>query len=638
MTDARIREGIHHLTIRAAVDVDGLITFSVSSQEPVERPGFVEILDHSPRSVRLDRIRDGGPLLREHDRKTQIGVVEKAELRGRRLYVSVRFGAGDLAQEERADVASGIRRNVSLAYRIHRAEMEPGLEGEPDRLRVLDWEPFEISLVSIPADVSVGVGRSANYDKRSGAARQEGRSVTISYRKLWELDQPERLEAMADWPETKRQNAIEAMRQLSCEQVAKNFKAPPDLLKRAIDQGHTPEQLCDAIRQHRERTADEPYHPPASSLDFERSLASRDPVFGLDQHDVRDFSLFRAIGALASGRPDEAPEEFAISDHIRRTDPQRNYQARGLTLPHSVLAGLASRSIGKTSPNTTGAALVGVEHMGGSFIGFLSPFLAVQRAGATIINATGPDLSIPRQISGSATSWVTEGAGSGEDSPAFDPVTLSPKTVRARSDMTRRMLLQSQPELEGIMTSELARSLGQAVDAAALAGGGGAAPQGILGLSGVADVTYSTASGAAERQVFLEMQDAVAATDPPMAAPGLIISSSMRSRLMGLSVDVGSGVFVATETDDPRLVRIAGIPSWVSNNTPRTEGAGSNEHVSFFADWSELLMALWSTVDIQIDPITLGDSGGLVVRAFQDIDIAVRHATSFAVTQVNPAA
>ena len=276
--------------------------------------------------------------------------------------------------------------------------------------------------------------------------------------------------------------------------------------------------------------------------------------------------------------------------------------------------------------------------MASELVGFLTPLLATRLAGATVINASGPDLSIPRQVSGSATAWVTEGSGSGESSPSFDGISMSPKTVRARADMTRRMLIQSEPQVEGLVAAELARALGQAVDAAALAGGGGAAPQGILGLSGVADVTYSTASGTAERAVFLEMQDAVAATDAPMASPGLIISSSMRSRLMGLSVDPGSGVFVATETDDPRLVRIAGIPAWVSNNTPRTEGAGSNEHVSFFADWSEMLMAVWTTLDLVPDLVSLGDSGGLVLRAFQNVDVAFRHATSFAVTQVNPTA
>jgi HK97 family phage major capsid protein len=638
--------------VRAAVDDGELVTFPVSSETPVERFDSLEVLDHSPGSIRLDRLRAAGPLLREHDRDAQTGVVEKVELRGRRLWVSVRFSSSAVAQTERADVRAGIRRNVSLAYRVHRVEPEPGEAGQLDIVRVVDWEPFEVSFVSIPADVSVGVGRSFTESTPSRRA-WKGESMTISHTQLSELGEQEFENRIADWPAPKREAAREAVRRIHLENVSRNFSGaiqrsggvPADMARRAIERGHCVEDLMQAIRDLQDKNPDNwPLEPPPCGIDFERSLAreraggARDDRYGLDHHDLNGYSLFRAVSAQAAGRPDEAGLEFAVSDHIRKVDGRRDYDPRSLSIPHSVLFGLASRSIGKVLPNTTGAGLVGIEHLAGSFIDLLTPRVAVMSMGATVINANGPDLSIPRQNSAAGVAWVDEAAGLGESSPGFDAISLSPKTARARADMTRRMLLQAEPAVEGLVAAELVRAVAQAIDSAALNGPGGVAPIGILQMSGVGSVGYDPTSGQTERQTFLALQDAVASTDAPMSAPGVIMSSSMRSRLMGLSVDPGSGVFVATETNDPDAVRIAGIRAVVSNNVPRNLGVGTNEHAIFFADWSELIVALWSSVDVMPDQVTLGDSGGLVLRAFQDIDIAAKHETSFAVTQVNPLA
>ena len=70
----------------------------------------------------------------------------------------VRFGKSALANEIFDDVENGIRRLVSVGYRIHKQESQ-GKSGGVEAVRVTDWEPYELSIVSIPADDSVGVGR-----------------------------------------------------------------------------------------------------------------------------------------------------------------------------------------------------------------------------------------------------------------------------------------------------------------------------------------------------------------------------------------------------------------------------------------------------------------------------------------------
>lgn len=151
---------------RAAVNEDSrTVELSFSSETPYERWWGVEILDHQKKSIRLDRLKSGGPLLVDHDTSDIVGVIESvridSDLTGRAV---VRFGKSVRAEEVYLDVKDGIRRNVSVGYVIHRADEVPGSDKAQPTYRITDWEPLEVSLVSVPADASVGVGRSADEE------------------------------------------------------------------------------------------------------------------------------------------------------------------------------------------------------------------------------------------------------------------------------------------------------------------------------------------------------------------------------------------------------------------------------------------------------------------------------------------
>jgi phage head maturation protease len=133
------------------------VELAFSSETPVPRIYGDEILDHSASSVDLTRLRNGAPLLMDHVHGDQIGVVESARIDPDRVgRALVRFGSGARANEIFNDVADGIRRNVSVGYRVIDVQDDGG-----DSYRVTRWQPYEISVVSVPADASVGVGRAA---------------------------------------------------------------------------------------------------------------------------------------------------------------------------------------------------------------------------------------------------------------------------------------------------------------------------------------------------------------------------------------------------------------------------------------------------------------------------------------------
>jgi hypothetical protein len=130
-------------------------TIPVSSESPVERWWGTEILDHSPETIDMARLQDGAPLLLDHDPTRQIGVIEGASLGAdKRLNATVRFSRSSLGEEVFQDVLDGIRRNVSIGYRIN------DLKEEAEGIYRAAFSPMEISVVSVPADAGVGFGRS----------------------------------------------------------------------------------------------------------------------------------------------------------------------------------------------------------------------------------------------------------------------------------------------------------------------------------------------------------------------------------------------------------------------------------------------------------------------------------------------
>ena len=154
------------------------VQIAVSSEEPVERSFGTEILDHNERSIDLSFARSGSmPLLLDHDPRQQIGVVEDVRLDGsaRRLRATVRFGRNGLAKEVFDDVVDGIRSNVSVGYHVNSM-----VEDGEASYRVDNWLPMEVSVVSIPADRTVGVGRAAEAPPAKPKTETRKEETTMS--------------------------------------------------------------------------------------------------------------------------------------------------------------------------------------------------------------------------------------------------------------------------------------------------------------------------------------------------------------------------------------------------------------------------------------------------------------------------
>src|SRR3954469_10253994 len=133
---------------------------SIASDAPYERWFGIEILDMNKKSIRTERLDAGFAILVGHDTSDQAGVAMKHEITSqKRLRVQARSSRSARGEEIFQDVLDGIRVNASVGYMIHDLVLEREEEGVAT-YRVTDWEPYEGSLVAVPADTTVGVGRA----------------------------------------------------------------------------------------------------------------------------------------------------------------------------------------------------------------------------------------------------------------------------------------------------------------------------------------------------------------------------------------------------------------------------------------------------------------------------------------------
>lgn len=592
--DAMVVEGDRKNVValeRRATDLDArsidekkrTVSIAVSSELAVARSFGNEILVHESGAIDMAFLASGrAPLLLDHDMEKQIGVIESVELSADKvLRAKVRFGRSALAQEVFQDVVDGIRSNVSVGYRVNKMERSPM---EKDTYLVRSWSPLEVSVVSIPADPSVGVGRSA-------AALEPKPTVEPSIKKEVEMTD---------------QVNLDAVRAEAAEAAARNAAAIIDLGVR-----HNKRDIADAaikagksIEQFRGELLE--------VIGNDKPLENSD--IGLTKKEVRNFSIVRAIASLANPTDRRLREAAAFEFEASEAAAQRyGRSAQGVMVPVDVLGVWKQRDLNTSDDNE----LVATNLLAGEFIDVLRNSVSVMAAGARMLPGLVGNVAIPKKTAASSGGWIsTEGGAASESEPTFGTVNLAPKNIGAFTDMTRQLILQSTPAVEALVRDDLTQALALAIDKGALEGSGSSGqPTGILNTSGVNKPT----SFAAAVPTFAEMvalETAVAEDNALMGNLAYITDAATYGGLKTKAKDAGSGLFV--------------IENGQANgyNVIRSQQATAGN--VYFGNFSDLLIGMWAGLDILVDPYTASSSGTVRVRAIQTVDVAVRNAVSFA--------
>lgn len=584
------------------------VTLAFASETPVERWWGNEILECSTAAMRQGRLRTGANLLCDHNASDVVGVVESVEIGADRIARAVvRFGKSARAEEVWQDVKDGIRRNVSVGYLIHRAVLVEERDGQ-ETYRISDWEPYEISLVSVPADASVGVGRSmpAATAAPAAAANTSQPSPDKENRTM-----PQDATPAVAGTAVPAQPAQAAQRNHAAEisAIAATIKGGAELAMSAIQRGITVEEFqTEAIRHLSSQ--------PKPTADI-----------GMTDKEVRKFSLVRALNALANPEDSEVRKAAGFEFEASRAAAQKaGKQARGFMVPLDVMR--ASDMVVGTP--TKGGNLVATELLSGSFIDMLRNAMVLDRLGVVMLTGLVGDIAIPKQTGANTTYWLAEDGAPSSGGITIGQVPLTPKTVGAKTSLSRRLLLQSSLDVEMMARRDMAVAIGLAIQQAAISGTGASnQPKGILGGHVATPTIVGGTNGAAPTwEHIVGLETAVSVANADVGTLGYLTNAKVRGKLKTASKVSGQNGFIWENGDTP----LNGYQAAVTNAVPSnlSKGTGTNLSAAIYGNWADMVIGMWGALDIMVNPYAQSDSGAVVINALQDVDIAVRNTESFA--------
>ena len=584
------------------------VRIALSSEEPVERSFGIEILDHSRESVDMEWARSGNmPVLLDHDSRSLVGIVESFELDSatNRTLAHIRFGRSELAQEAWQDVLDGIRKSVSVGYRINSMVRDESAEDATFRA---NWTPMEASLVSIPADTNPMVGVARSKDSA------EVNTPVINNNNLKEIKMTEEIKSEVNLDEVRSEATVVARSAVAKE--AKEILAlatkhnKRDLADASIGEGHTLEQFRGILLNN--ISDDTPLETPVAEV-------------GLNEKQRGQYSFLNAIRAASSGDWSKAGLEREISNEIASRSGK---EARGFYLPMDIGWGQRDQTVGT---NSQGGFLKGTDHLGNEFIGEVYANSVVASLGGRVMTGLQGDIAIPKlSASVTNTAFVAEGSAPSEGAGVFAQVTMAPKTLATYVDYTRKLALQSDPSVEQILRNDIVQTMAAKIDQVALNGGGSNEPSGILQESDTNVVAIATNGGAVTYAKVVDMEAAIASDNALTGTLNFATTPGVQGAMRQIPRQ-GSGVegnFILNDSNS-----ILGHNVTVSTNVPSNLTKGSTSgtcHALILGDFSQVMMGFWSGVDVVVDSSTLSTSGGTRIAFFQDVDVAVRIPNAFA--------
>jgi HK97 family phage major capsid protein len=565
--------------------------FSFSSESPVERWFGREVLSHEAGSIDLGRLNDGAPLLWNHNPDQVIGVVERGWIDGekRRGMARVRFSRSAFAEEKLADVRDGILRNVSVGYQI--LDAAPLRVADQEVILATSWQPLEISLVSIPADAGVGLGRAAQLPAAPAASTPD----------------PNPMEPTIDLEAVRAQAAAdERSRVASITGLCREHGAD-DLAQGLIERGASEaDAMKDVLAAIKTRATKQPATPAVVSQPIARSAD-----IGLSEREVQEFSFLRALRAQLFPNERQYVEAAAFEREVSAATAQRMGMApKGLVVPNDVL----SRALTAGSSASAGD-LIFTDARPGSFIELLRKRNVLTSLGVTVLSGlTGP-VAIPKQTGAAQAYWVGEQGEATESDPTVGQVNMTAKTLSAWTRFSRLLMLQSSIDVETMVRNELATVMALEQARAMLYGSGTSnQPLGLKFVTGINTEDFGAAQPTYAELVSMETK--IAADDADIGAFGYVTNATIYGGFKTTEKATGTAQFVLE-------------PGGTVNSYSVVRSNQVESGDVFLGVWNQLILGLWGALDLQVNPYSEDKAGNVRVVVHQSCDIAVRYPEAF---------
>lgn len=578
------------------------VEMSFASEVAVDRWFGREILDMKAGSVDLKRLNGGGALLLNHRTDQQIGVVEKAwvDESTKKARARVKISRSAQGEEILRDIQDGIRSLASVGYVVRKMVLE-SVDGDVETHRVTDWQPFEVSIVSVPADPSVGVGRSQETDTKQAAP-------VVATTK--ELKMAETITPPADATANERKRIKEINE--ACDVVAGRHKPHAEALRALARK--CAETGDDVAAFNRACLSDilktEPLQPT-------RQI---NPEIGMTPKEVKRYSILRAIRKLVEHETLDGIER-ECSDEIQK---KLGRAPVGFFLPEEVHAARRNERQLYAGVPASGGYTIGQEMLTSEFETYLRANTRVVELGARYIGGLVGDVTIPRQLTGATAYWVSETGSITQSSATFGQIVAKPRRIGTSVPYSKQFLTQTSIGSEAFIIADSDASIALDLDRVALRGTGGVEPLGIAYMASGDRSTSVTFSTTATWAKYLEFFSSVADNNAIVGSPAYV--ASVASAVKAMTIAKFSNTSDAIWKDDKvGVFRALWTTQLLTSATPVA-------NMVIFGDFSQVLFLEWAGRDVIVDPYSGKLTGTIEITIQRLMDVVIRRGKAFAIS------
>jgi len=583
-------------------DTDNRTVFlAFSSENPVVRTiggqEYNEILLHNPENVDLTRLQDKASLLFNHDYDNHIGVIESASIDSDRVgRALVRFSSVGMGAEKYEMVREGTLSKVSVGYSI----LDYRIEGE--NLLVTKWEPVEISMVSVPADISCAVGRSLEEEQETEQTETENNDEQPT-------EQEERNEETENEPDE------------NTESTASTSESDPEIDTEAETINNS-ESNGDGEQPEPEEQNDDSAVQEEQAEEDQKRIAEINAI-------SRAFNIHSEITnqAIESGLSIEAFRQQIKNKPIIKDD-KMEFSLNSLI--RSIMDGDKSLPSGKNGAvvanadfaqavragvtTTTAKDVIHTDVLYGSFVDILRAESVLKNFPVQMFTGLTSEIAVPRLAGDFAAGFgfISENGISPEYDAAFDSVLLKPKTFTGSVPLSRSVV-KSCPQVEQIVSQAIVKGSAERLEALILKG----IVDAVVAAGNVQTVdAYSYADIVAAQGV---LGDAGVSFGSIAAVMSPQTKATLRSTLRGANT---AAVYLFDEGD------LCGVPAYDSKVL-------AGQDFIILGDFSKVAIAQWGdSLELDMDDTTNRNRGSVIARIFADVDFAVLVPESFRIIKL----
>lgn len=570
------------------------VMLAFSSEQPVTRnvngTDYNEILLHGVENVDMSRLNNNAALLFNHDFDNHIGVIETASIDPDKVgRAVVRFSSVGLGAEKYQMVQEKTLTKVSVGYEI----VDYTIDGE--NLLVTKWFPYEISMVSVPADDLVGVGRSLEdetiVDEELIRDQEEEFNLLVAkYREEVEelIREQESTESVEEVQDESTESVEEIQEESAEENINTEEESEEEKRVEEIEAISRTLKISNLIR-------DNAIKEGLSISDFKARIKHNNKIIKDDKTMENNFSLNEAIRSILDGSKNDKLVQGKNGTEIPFEAFERALRAGGV--------------------NTTNAkGVISNEVLYGSFVDVLRANSILANFPVQMYTGLTSEISIPKLSSDFTTAFgfIAEDGTSPDTDANFESIKLAPKTFTGSVPLTRTVL-KSCPQVEQIVSQAIVAGSAERLEALIMK----AVVDAAIAAGNVKTVTAYDYASIVEAQgklgdVGVNFGNIAAVMSPSTKA-------TLRNTLRGANT---AAVYLLDDGD------LCGVPAFDSKVL-----AGQGEFL-ILGDFSALALAEWGSLELDLDDTTNRNKGSVIARVWADIDFKLTRPEAFQVIRI----